>query len=93
MNFCPDEKELVLEIFQTLGSGNAIKDVPVRFRTKGGDIKDLLIDSNVNWNTDGSFKHSRCFIRDDAARKVREAKLERMAVRDKEPPCRQRLPR
>ena len=34
MNFCPDEKELVLEIFKQLGSGNAIADVPVRFRTK-----------------------------------------------------------
>jgi PAS domain-containing protein len=35
-NFCPDEEELVLEIFKTLGGGNAIKDVPVRFRTKVG---------------------------------------------------------
>ena len=34
MNFCPDERELVLEIFKQLGSGNAIADVPVRFRTK-----------------------------------------------------------
>ena len=25
MNFCPDEKELVLEIFKTLGSGSTIK--------------------------------------------------------------------
>eukprot|EP00284_Hemiselmis_tepida_P002703 CAMPEP_0174951288 /NCGR_PEP_ID=MMETSP1355-20121228/94772_1 /TAXON_ID=464990 /ORGANISM="Hemiselmis tepida, Strain CCMP443" /LENGTH=841 /DNA_ID=CAMNT_0016198939 /DNA_START=211 /DNA_END=2736 /DNA_ORIENTATION=+ len=84
MNFCPDEKELVLEIFKTLGSGNTIKDVPVRFRTKGGEIKHLLIDSNVNWNTDGSFKHTRCFIRDDTARKVREARLSEMAHREKE---------
>jgi hypothetical protein len=28
--FCPDEEELVLEIFKQLGSGNAIRDVPVR---------------------------------------------------------------
>ena len=76
MKFCPDEQELVLEIFKTLGSGNTIKDVPVRFRTKGGEIKHLLIDSNVNWNPDGSFKHTRCFIRDDTGRKVREARLE-----------------
>ena len=27
MKFCPDEEELVLEIFKTLGSGNIIKDV------------------------------------------------------------------
>jgi len=84
MNFCPDERELVLEIFKTLGSGNTIKDVPVRFRKKNGEIVDLLIDSNVNWNTDGSFKHTRCFIRDDTARKIREARLSEMAIRDRE---------
>jgi len=76
MKFCPDEEELVLEIFKTLGSGNAIKDVPVRFRSKSGGLKHLLIDSNVNWNADGSFRHTRCFIRDDTGRKVREARLE-----------------
>ena len=90
MQFCPDEEELVLEIFKQLGSGNTIKDVPVRFRAKNGGIKrtfvkylqflfltifvlDLLIDSNVNWNDDGTFRHTRCFIRDDTGRKIREA--------------------
>ena len=43
MNFCPDESELVLEIFKSLGSGNAIKDVPVRFRTKDGRIKCVFL--------------------------------------------------
>eukprot|EP00218_Dolichomastix_sp_CCMP3274_P007010 CAMPEP_0170135428 /NCGR_PEP_ID=MMETSP0033_2-20121228/2473_1 /TAXON_ID=195969 /ORGANISM="Dolichomastix tenuilepis, Strain CCMP3274" /LENGTH=788 /DNA_ID=CAMNT_0010371027 /DNA_START=31 /DNA_END=2397 /DNA_ORIENTATION=- len=79
MNFCPDEKELVLEIFQQLGSGNTIRDVPVRFRTKDGRIVNLLIDSNVRYNPDGSFGHTRCFIRDDTARKVREARQEMAA--------------
>jgi PAS domain S-box-containing protein len=72
MKFCPDEEELVLEIFKQLGTGNTIKDVPVRFRTKNGDIRYLLIDSNVNYNVDGSFRHTRCFIRDDTSRIVRE---------------------
>jgi len=76
MNFCPDEKELVLEIFKQLGSGNAIADVPVRFRTKGGKIVHLLIDSNVAYNKDGSFGHTRCFIRDDTARKIRDARVQ-----------------
>mmetsp|Transcript_23630 Transcript_23630/g.75841 ORF Transcript_23630/g.75841 Transcript_23630/m.75841 type:complete len:705 (-) Transcript_23630:337-2451(-) len=74
MKFCPDEEELVLEIFKQLGSGNAIKDVPVRFRRKDGKVMDLLIDSNVNYTKAGEFNHTRCFIRDDTARKVREAK-------------------
>jgi PAS domain S-box-containing protein len=74
MNFCPDEQELVLEIFKTLGSGNTIKDVPVRFRTKDGRIVNLLIDSNVKYDKAGNFSHTRCFIRDDTTRKIREAR-------------------
>lgn len=76
MKFCPDEKELVLAIFQQLGSGNAIRDVPVRFRTKDGKIVHLLIDSNVRYEKDGSFGHTRCFIRDDTGRKIRESKAQ-----------------
>ena len=76
MKFCPDSKEKVLDIFKELGSGNTIRDVPVRFRTKTGKIKDLLIDSNVNYKDDGSFNHTRCFIRDDTGRKIREARAE-----------------
>jgi PAS domain S-box-containing protein len=74
MKFCPDEEELVLEIFKQLGSGNAIRDVPVRFRTKDGKMVHLLIDSNVRYEIDGSFGHTRCFIRDDTGRKIREAR-------------------
>jgi len=74
MKFCPDEEELVLEIFKQLGSGNAIRDVPVRFRTKDGKMVHLLIDSNVKYSKDGSFGHTRCFIRDDTGRKIREAR-------------------
>ena len=119
MKFCPDEEELVLEIFKTLGSGNIIKDVPVRFRTKDGkvlareptrrplirpfglrttllsvvarpvprcplrvQIVPLLIDSNVAYTTDDqgcqAFGHTRCFIRDDTGRRVREARADAM---------------
>lgn len=76
MNFCPDEETLVLHIFKQLGSGNTIKDVPVRFRAKDGRIVPLLIDSNVNYTASGEFNHTRCFIRDDTGRKVREAQTE-----------------
>jgi PAS domain S-box-containing protein len=74
MNFCPDDEELVLEIFKTLGSGNTIRDVPVRFRTKDGRIVNLLIDSNVKYDDAGNFSHTRCFIRDDTSRKISEAR-------------------
>lgn len=71
MKFCPDDEGLVLEIFKQLGTGNAIKDVPVRFRAKDGRIIPLLIDSNVNYTDSGQFNHTRCFIRDDTGRKVK----------------------
>lgn len=29
-----------------------------------------LVDSNVNWNPDGTFRHTRCFVREDTGRKV-----------------------
>jgi PAS domain S-box-containing protein len=74
MKFCPDEQTLVLEILKRLGSGNSIKDVPVRFRRKDGEIVNLLIDSNVRYEKDGSFGHTRCFIRDDTGRKIRESR-------------------
>jgi PAS domain S-box-containing protein len=74
MNFCPDDQELVLEIFKTLGSGNTIRDVPVRFRTKHGRIVNFLIDSNVKYDDAGNFSHTRCFIRDDTSRKISEAR-------------------
>lgn len=33
------------------------------------------MDSNVNYHPDGSFHHTRCFIRDDTARKLKEEKM------------------
>ncbi|KAJ3280083.1 hypothetical protein HK104_000945, partial [Borealophlyctis nickersoniae] len=72
--FCVDEA-VVLEIFKTLGSGNTIHDVPVRMRHKDGTIKHILVDSNVNYHPDGTFHHTRCFIRDDTARKLKEERL------------------
>ncbi|KAJ3152182.1 hypothetical protein HDU89_001401 [Geranomyces variabilis] len=73
-NFCVDESHVV-EIFKTLGSGNTIHDVPVRMRHKDGTMKHVLIDSNVNYHPDGTFNHTRCFIRDDTGRRLQEAKL------------------
>ncbi|KAJ3047976.1 hypothetical protein HK097_010994 [Rhizophlyctis rosea] len=72
--FCADE-DVVVEIFKTLGSGNTIHDVPVRMKHKDGTIKHILVDSNVNYHPDGSFFHTRCFIRDDTARRLKEEKF------------------
>lgn len=73
MEFCPDEKERVLETFKILGNGNPIANVPFKFRAKNGDPKYLLIDSNVSLHPDGTFNHTRCFIRDDTERIISSA--------------------
>ena len=73
MDFCPDDRVVADEMVQRLVAGTAVKEVPIRFRTKKGDIRYLLVDSNVNFGDDGSFRHTRCFIRDDTARIVRES--------------------
>lgn len=73
MEFCPEETDHVLEVFQKLASGETIRNVPFKFRAKNGDPKYLLIDSNVSYHPDGTFNHTRCFIRDDNERRIREA--------------------
>jgi PAS domain S-box-containing protein len=74
MNFCPDDKELVVGMLNTLGSGSIIRDAPVRFRTKDGRSVDMRVASNVKYDDAGNFSHTRCFIRDDTSRKIREAR-------------------
>ena len=73
MEFCPDENLRVLETFRLLGKDANIKNVPFKFRTKQGDVRFFIIDSNVSYHKDGSFKHTRCFIRDDTDRRIKEA--------------------
>ena len=48
MKLFPNEEECVLEICNTLGSGYAIKDVPVIFRTKSGELVHLIMDRNIH---------------------------------------------
>lgn len=83
LEFCPDEKVRVLETFRLLSAGATIKNVPFKFRKKSGDIVYLVIDSNVSYHQDGSFKNTRCFIRDDTARQIHEAaaQLEKEAAK------------
>ena len=55
----PGEEEHLQEVFGNLMAGRTIHDAPFRFRAKNGDVKYLIVDSNVNFNEDGSFRHTR----------------------------------
>jgi signal transduction histidine kinase len=72
----PGEEGALMDVFGRLSSGKVIRNAPFRFRAKNGEVKYLVVDSNVNFNEDGSFRHTRCFIRNDNERRVREAILE-----------------
>jgi hypothetical protein len=58
-------------VFNRLSAGESIHNAPFKFQTKAGDARYLTVDSNVSWHQDGTFKHTRCFIRDDTERRVR----------------------
>jgi PAS domain S-box-containing protein len=58
----PGEEVHLQEVFGNLLAGRTIHDAPFRFRAKNGDIKYLIVDSNVNFNEDGSFRHTRQVI-------------------------------
>lgn len=55
----PGEEVHLQEVFGNLAAGRTIHDKPFRFRAKNGDVKYLIVDSNVNFNEDGSFRHTR----------------------------------
>ena len=55
----PGEELHLQEVLGNLAAGRTIHDRPFRFRAKNGDVKYVIVDSNVNFNEDGSFRHTR----------------------------------
>ena len=74
IKFCPDSESDVLNFLEALNSGKSVHNVPFKFRKKNGETQRLLIDSNVSCKGDGSFNHTRCFVRDDTGRVKRDAR-------------------
>jgi PAS domain S-box-containing protein len=61
------------EILRRLKAGETIRDCPARLRARDGSIRDVIIDSNVQW-ADGHFVHTRSFTRDvTSLRRAEEA--------------------
>lgn len=72
MEFCPKFIELVLDVLKEHGAGSTVSDVPVRFKLKNGEIRDLLMDSNLHCKDDDTFDRILLVVRDDTCRKTRE---------------------
>jgi len=73
---CPGQTVKLAKAFEMLGSGQSIHGMTFKFRTKTGDIKYLTLDSNVCWNPDGSFRHTRCFLRENTTQQLQYLKEE-----------------
>ncbi len=61
-NFHAD-KEVIENILSRLINKETLKNYPAKLKAKSGEIKPVLINSNVLWEGD-KFIHTRCFTRD-----------------------------
>ncbi len=57
------DKKIIEDILTRLVNKETLKNYPARLKCKNGDIKHVLINSNVLW-IDNNFVHTRCFTRD-----------------------------
>jgi PAS domain S-box-containing protein len=74
---------VITDIMARLSGGEELHSSEARLRAKDGTIRDVLISSNVLWDN-GQFIHTRCFTRDNTARKQAEAALEQLAAENAE---------
>jgi PAS domain S-box-containing protein len=73
-NFHADQ-EVIDDILQRLTANEILHNYEARLVCKDGSIRYVLIDSSVYRHEDGRFIHTRCFTRDNTARKLAEEEL------------------
>jgi|GEM_PF-209352 len=66
------DENVICDILRRLEAGENLIEYPAQLRCKDGSVKDVLIDSSVNFK-DGEFVHTRCFTRDVTERRRAEA--------------------
>jgi PAS domain S-box-containing protein len=68
--------EVLAGTLKTLQEGNTISDACIDWKTRKGAIRHMRLDSNVRFDRHGQFVNSRCFIRDDTAKHIRQVRCE-----------------
>src|SRR6185369_16529756 len=58
------DPDAIEDIMRRLKSGETLVARPARLRRSDGSIRHVLIDSNVRFDDQGRFVHTRCFTRD-----------------------------
>jgi PAS domain S-box-containing protein len=57
------DKDVIENILHRLTNKETLRNCPARLKCKNGEVRDVLINSNVLWRND-EFIHTRCFTRD-----------------------------
>lgn len=66
------DEPVIKEILCRLTNGDELQNYEARLKHKNGEIKHVLISSNVRRGENGEFLHTRCFTRDISDRKLAE---------------------
>lgn len=66
---------VIEDILRRLGARETLHNYEARLKASDGSIKHVLISSNVLWDDQGRFVHTRCFTRDVTERKQVEEAL------------------
>ncbi len=69
------DSQAVLDInFNNLNNGIPLLNYSSCWKTKSGEKRYVVIDSNINKDANGNIKNTRCFIRDDTVRQIQLAR-------------------
>lgn len=74
---------IISDILRRLSAKETLHGYEARLRAKDGTVKHVLISSNVLWDDDGHFVHTRCFTRDITERKLAEEALRESEERNR----------
>jgi PAS domain S-box-containing protein len=66
-DFSTDSQETLHANFDIVNKGGTLTNLSSTWKTKCGDLRNVMIDSNVRFGAEGQVLNTRCFIRDDTA--------------------------
>jgi PAS domain S-box-containing protein len=71
------DKDVIENMLTRLTRKETLTNYPARLRRKNGEIRSVIINSNVRWDGD-KFIHTRCFTRDIS--ELKEAELRKIDI-------------
>jgi PAS domain S-box-containing protein len=69
------DEHVIGDILHRLSAKETLHNYEARMKARDGSLKHVLISSNVLWDDEGRFAHTRCFTRDISERKRAEEAL------------------